>query len=220
MKSDYYSLICSLPHLPAHFDVERVPISAERLEQRLKVLTPQDAEQIHDLAEFLAWDRQAINKSDREVVADYEKLSAEIRHPVALEVVRHRMNVRTIVAAIRRRDRDEGPPVGVGELVDPIRRHWKEPQFGLQRRFPWIDSFVESFHADRAMDAERILYETTWKTWSTLAADFTFCFESIVLYLARWEVVQRWTSRDRETGLARFDKLIEETLGEFATVQF
>ena len=53
-----------------------------------------------------------------------------------------------------------------------------------------------------------------------MANNFTFSFEAVLLYLARWEIVDRWTSRDADAGLVRFDQMIEETLGEYATAQF
>ncbi len=220
MSNDYYTLISALPHLPAHFDVERTPISRPRLMQRLKMVDPSDARYVTQLADFLSWDRQVIEKADEEINRDYQRLKEEMRHPVIIEIMEHRVNVRTIVGALRRRRRGEGPPIGVGELVVPIRSNWNQPQFGLQRRFPWIEEFAELMEAGKAMDAERVLYECTWSLRSRMADDYTFSFEAVLLYLARWSIIDRWTSRDAEAGLERFDQIIEETLGEYAAVQF
>jgi hypothetical protein len=38
------------------------------------------------------------------------------------------------------------------------------------------------------------------------------------LYLARWEIIDRCTSRDAEAGRERFDNLITETLGDYANL--
>ena len=216
----YYTLIASLPHLPAHFDVARPPITRPRLESRFRLLTEDDARTLGQLADFLAWDRQPLNRSDDQVVLEYQRLKEATRHSLVLELMEHRIDVRTIVGALRRRRNGDGPPVGVGRLVEPIRRSWTEPWFGLQRRFDWIDAFDDQMRSGEAVTAERVLYETTWQTWCRLAARFTFSFEAVLLYWARWEIVERWTSRDAAAGQTRFDQLIEETLCEYASLRF
>ena len=46
-STTYYTLIGSLPALPRRFEqAERVPISRLKLDERLKMLTPQDAEEV------------------------------------------------------------------------------------------------------------------------------------------------------------------------------
>lgn len=215
----YFTLIASLPHLPAHFDVDRPPVTRPRLEQLLKMVHEEDARVLQQLTDFLHWDRQPIDQTDDQVVQRYERLKEQTHHPLVLEVVEHRINVRTIVSALRRQRDGSGPPVGVGRLVEPIRRHWHAPQFGLQRRFPWIEEFAELMVAGEAVRAERVLFEFTWRTWCRMSTGFTFSFEAVLLYLARWSIVDRWTSRNAETGRTRFDQLVEETLGEFTTLQ-
>lgn len=215
----YYTLIASLPHLPPHFDVERPPVTARRLEQLLKMVNEKDQDILQQLNDFLKWDRQPIDQTDEEVVTRYEQLRPQIRHPVVREVVEYRINLRTMVGALRRRRDGVGPPLGVGELVEPICRNWHKPQFGLQRQFPWMRNFEQLMVAGEAVQAQRMLFEFTWKRWCRLAANFTFSFEAVLLYLARWAIIERWTSRDTELGLLRFDQLVEETLGEFTTLQ-
>ncbi|MGF1581804.1 MAG: DUF2764 family protein [Gemmataceae bacterium] len=216
----YYMLIASLPHLPPHFDVERPPITWPRLEQRLKLLREQDLVVFERLANFLAWDRQPLDRTDEEVVAEYDKLMSVLRNRLVIDIVNHRMDVRTIVSALRRRRDGKEPPIGVGRLVEPIRRNWQDPFFQLQRRHLWIEEFATRMLAGEAAEAERLLFEVTWKTWSRMAAEeFTFSFEAVLLYIARWAIVDRWTSRDVEKGRARFEELIEETLGDHANFQ-
>lgn len=216
----YYTLIASLPHLPAHFDVERPPISRPRLEERLKLLEDNDSRTLEQLSNFLEWDRQSLDRTDAEVVSDYERLMNNIINPLIQELVNHRMDIRTIVSGLRRRHQGDGPPIGIGRLVDTIRRNWNQPQFNLQRRFPWIEEFDANRLSGKAVAAERVLFEATWQTWSRLAAEFTFSFEAVLLYLARWAIVDRWVSRNADTGRVRFETLIEETMGEYASLQF
>ena len=214
----YYTLIAALPHLPVHFDAERSPITLPRLEQRLTLLHEKDAHMLGQLWDFLAWDRQPRKRTDEEVVREYDRLHRTISNPVILTLVDHRLNLRTIVSALRRRRRGQSPPIGVGPLVEPIRVNWQHPQFNLQRRFPWIEEFAERMEQGEAVAAERVLYEATWQTWCRLASEFTFSVEAIFLYLARWSIIDRWMTRSAELGQKRFSKLLEETLGDHASL--
>ncbi len=216
----YYTLIASLPHLPPHFDVERPPITWPRLEQRLKLLREEDVIVLERLTNFLAWDRQPLDRTDEDVVGEYDRLMSVLQNRLVIDIVNHRMDVRTIVSALRRKREGMGPPIGVGRLVEPIRRNWQRPFFQLQRRHPWVEEFANRMSAGEAAEAERLLFEVTWKTWSRMAAEvFPFSFEAVLLYIARWAIVDRWTSRDSEKGRVRFEQLIEETLGDYANLQ-
>lgn len=216
---NYYTLIASLPALPPHFDVDRPPISRPRLSQLFKQLSEEDADTVRQLADFFAWDRQVIQQSDDEISRRYDELM-QGQQPLVRRIVNHRINLRTIVAALRLRRDKLDPPSGVGEYVETIRRNWNDPTFGLGRRFPWIERFSEQMLAGETAAAERTLFEFSWRKWSRMAAEYTFSFEAIPLYVARWEIVDRWTSRDLDTGKQRFEQMMQETLGAYAELQF
>ena len=215
----YYTLIASLPALPAHFDVERTPVSRPRLRQLLKQLTEQHAETIHRLANFFSWDRQLIAWSNEDIQKRYDELMQD-QQPVIRRIINHRINVRTIVAALRLRRDGMDPPTAVGEMVGTIRRNWSEPTFGLGRRYKWIEPFTERMLKGETVAADRVLFEYTWQKWSRFAAQYTFSFEAVPLYVARWEIVDRWTSRDAETGRKRFEQLTQDALGDYAKLEF
>ncbi len=217
-RMNYYTLIASLPALPPHFDVERTPVSAPRLRSLLRQLSDEDAATIDQLASFFVWDRQLIEQSEGDICKHYEDLMRN-KHSLIRDIVNLRINVRTIVAALRRRRDKMGPPTAIGSLVGTIRRNWNDPTFGLGRRFRWIEPFSGHMLAGEADQAGRVLFEYSWRTWSLMAAEYTFSFEAVTLYLARWEIVDRWTSRNSETGKERFEQLTQETLGEYATLE-
>ncbi len=209
-------LIASLPHLPADFDAEHLPISRERLAQRLGLLQPCDAQVLDQLTDFLAWDRQPLDRTDDEVVARYEHLMSTISNPLVRKIITHRIDVRTIVGGLRRRRKGLGPPVGAGELVETIARNWQHPQFNLQGQHPWIAEFDRRFSAGDALGAQRLLYQVVWERWQRLAERYYFSFETVLLYLARWSIIDRWVSQNEQAGQQKFDQLIEEILGEYA----
>jgi hypothetical protein len=69
-------------------------------------------------------------------------------------------------------------------------------------------------HAGREQDAHRRLLGDAWDRDRKLAERYTFEFESVLLYLARWEIVASWVGLDAERGARRFEKLIEEATVE------
>jgi Protein of unknown function (DUF2764) len=212
----YYTLIASLPPLPPRFDVDRDPISAPRLEQRLRLLAEDDAAVIDQWRSFLVWDRQPLDRTDSEFIATYQQLMRAISNLTLRQMIQIRIDTRTIVCAVRLRRSGMPLTSGVGQWVDHIRRNYAEPEFNLAGRYSWIGEFNRLLADDDAIGAERLLFATNYSQWSRMAENYTFSFEAILLYLARWEIIDRWTSRNAEAGKIRFDSILTETLGDYA----
>ena len=112
----YYMLIASLPNMPPTLTSSGRRSHAQRLNERLRMLHEEDAAVIDQVADFLAWDRQPLDRNDAEVCAHYDQLIRTIGNPLVRQLVDTRMNVRTIVGAVRRRRAGQGPPSGVGAV--------------------------------------------------------------------------------------------------------
>ncbi len=214
----YYTLMASLPPLPTRFDVQRLPISPARLERRLKMLEPEDAVVVDELRAFLFRDRHRRDWTDGEVVDRYDQLMHNLENRVAREIVEFRMDTRTILSGLRRRRRGLPPPPGAGRWTGHIRRHWQQRGFSLAWRFPWIDEIEALLDSDHLLRIHHILLDHAWQHWRRLAEEHLFDFESLLLYLARWEVMARWTSLDSALGAARFEELIQEAIGEHSSI--
>lgn len=209
----YYSLVASLPTLPRHFDVEHPRIRWARIEPRLTMLSDEDAHVLRQLNDFLAWDRQPPSKTDEEVVSHYEHLCRSISDPTVLAIATYRIRLRTIVAALRNRRDGLGPLGGVGRVLEAVRDYWDHPTFRLQRRYPWIVELSHRLADGDVMATERLLYDVTWKMWTRMADEArAFSLQEVLLYLAKWSILDRWVSRDPGVGRARFDALLEEAL--------
>lgn len=212
----YYTLLASLPALPPHFDVERAPISRPRLMERLKMLAPEDALVVEQWNGFLNWDRQALDRTDEDVALAYRRILRETSNPTLREMIEVRMDTRTVIAAVRRRRAGLPPPTGVGQWVEQIRRNYQHPEFNLQGHYAWIGKLDELLAAGDAMAAQQLLFDSHYRQWYRMSQRYTFSFEAVLFYLARWEIIDRWTSRDASAGRARFETMITETLGEYA----
>ena len=212
----YYTLIASLPALPKSFEVDRVPITQPRLEQRLQMLKPKDAEVVAILEAFLLWDRQRLHRTDEKVVHYYRDLLSRVANPLARQIVDFRMDIRTIMSGLQRRRRALSPPPGVGQWVDHIRRNWEHPDFKLGWEHPWIAEVNRLLGATECLSIERTLMKVAWNRWNREAERHDpFSFEALLLYLARWEMINRWVNMDATIGRNRFDELVTEALDEY-----
>jgi hypothetical protein len=204
--------------MPRHFEVDRVPITQPRLEKRLGMLEPKDARVVEQLRAFLLWDRQPPDRTDEEMVAHYDQLMATTADRLARHIVAFLMDIRTIVSSLRRRRRGLPPGPGMGPWVDHIRRNWQHPVFELGWQHPWIARVDQLLGTTDCLALERILLGVTWTHWAKLAERYFFSFEAVLLYLARWETLQRWTSHDAVAGRQRFEQLVSESLNEHANL--
>jgi hypothetical protein len=213
----YYMLICSLPALLPRLDVDRLPITLERLQGRLRMLEPEDAQTINRLLDILAWSRQVVETDDGAVVKRYSELMQEVTNPLVRELFAADMDVRMIVAALRRRRHGLGPPtVGFGQWFEHIRRYFNQPDFRLGHVFPWILQFEQLLEQGDVLTLYRQVLGATWAYVKTRAEDYYFSFEAVVLYIARWEIMRQWQQLQAERGRAVFEALVTEALGEYA----
>ena len=133
----YYMLAASLPYLPRLDRVSRLPINRERLTQRLRMLDPEDMQQIACAASLMAWQSQPLEETDREFVRRHESTIEQIRSAALRALVEEMGDQRTILAALRRRHLGRPAPAageawGVGRWVRHIEQHWAEPDFSLE----------------------------------------------------------------------------------------
>jgi len=213
----YVMLIASLPHHGPLFGARQTPLSSVKLERRLTALEPADAEQLRIIEQLLHWDRR-IGDADYARLIERELLKIESK-PLR-EIATAQLEMRTLVAALRRRRGGESAP-GSGEIwgynpwLDRMRRYWTAPDFGLQPWFPWIPSAEHLIRTDDALGLERLLLDLAWTQLSRAADSHYFDFEAVAIYVLRWHLVDRWTRRDSSLAARRFDTLVEQGLGDF-----
>ncbi len=217
--NSYHMLISSLPSLPARFDVDRLPISAERLKNRLRLLAPEDALEIDRLTEILRWGRQFEESNEAAVVKRYIELMDGITYPLLREMLTIMGDVRMIMTTLRRRRRGLGPAiVGIGQWCEHIRRNFNRPDLGLGHVFPWIPQVDAMLEAGDLLAITRHNIGSVWAYLRKRAEEFYFSFEAVVLYTSRWEIIRHWQDLKPERGRVIFETLIKEALGNHANI--
>ena len=184
------------------------------------MLSEKDAILLNQISSLIAWQQQPMERTDAQFIAEAKRFFEEVRNPTLREIVEYRLNVRTIVAALRRRHRGEsnspiGQPWGVGRWVNYIERHWSEPGFHLEVMFPWVLEANHLLNNNDSVALERLQFEVNWKMLERVGAGHYFDFEGVVIYLMRWSLVDRWTRYQGEVAVERFQKLVDTGLAKF-----
>ena len=218
----YITLMSSLPHLGNLFGTKQTPISRLKLEERLKMLSEKDAILLNQIASLIAWQQQPMERTDGEFVTEAQHFFQQLGNPTLRKILEYRLNLRTIIAALRRRHRGENNPPqrpwGIGAWVNYIERHWSEPGFRLEGMFPWVLEANRLLNANDSVGLERLQFQVNWKMLEQLEAGHYFDFEAVVIYLMRWSLVDRWTRYDGEAAVKRFRTLVDSGIEKFTDV--
>ncbi len=215
----YYTLVASLPPLPRLDQTDRLPITRERLAQRLSMLTPDDAQLYESAADFLAWQRQSATRSDEEMIVNFKRLEERIAVPTLQSIFDFPIDQRTIMAGLRRRFRGlpapaSGEPWGVGRYVKHIERNWDHPHFKLSAVYPWIPQARSHLEAGETLALERLLQNTLWDHVDRSVPAYDFGFSAVIVYVFKWDILDLWLSYDIEEAKIRFDELVTEVTDE------
>lgn len=221
----YVMLLASLPRSERLFRAKQPPISRLKLERRLKQLSPEDREVLREVETALDWRAIDIGASDADILARAERVLASLDSQTLREVIQERLELRTCIAALRRRARGEGPPPrrqrwGFGRYLSCIAQAWAEPAFGLERVFPWI---AQADHLLRQPDPEaleRLILEQYFRALHRHAERHPFDLEAVVIYVLKWSIFDRWATANREGAARRFDALTDDGLGPHRSLEF
>lgn len=222
MKSNsYYMLITSLPYLKRFDKIERLPISRERLIQRLKSLEPEDYQIANMTANFIAWRNQPVGRSNSDIADHYNKWVWQIfESPLLAPLFQFSVDQRTIMVALRRRQlglpsSQAGEPWGVGHLVGHIERHWEDPTFNLAARYPWIQQVSTYLKEGESLKLDHLLMKQVWDRIDRLLFKNNFGLEAVIAYLLKWDLIQQWLSYNVEEAKSRIEENIAEILDEY-----
>jgi hypothetical protein len=198
----YYQLVASLPALPDFRRTRRLPLSRRRLEERLALLHPDDLAELTRAERLISWRRQPVSRTTEQIAAMYDEVMATTRNRELRNIVDFRMNMRTVMVALRLKRQGKGAPSG--------RSRWADPEFGLVAVFPWIPEAREFLDQGDAMELESLMMGLSWKTLRRVADGHPFGFESVFAFAYKWDILRRWLSYDAEKARQRFEELILE----------
>jgi len=213
----YAMLISSLPYHESLFGARRTPLSRIRLRQRQHLLDEADLACLRVVADLLDWSHQGMERRDEEITARARAVLPTLENAFARDLVAWRLELRTVSAALRRRHRGQAAPSaddswGYGRWLGHIGRHWSEPQFRLERVYPWLSEARTLLEAGDTLGMERLLLNANWEHLDRVAVGHEFDFEAVLIYSLRWDLVARWTGYRADEAAVRFEEMLEEGL--------
>jgi hypothetical protein len=219
-SSPYIMLMASLPPLGDLFGQNQTPLTEIQLRHRLRFLTDQDSKTLSQIEQLVRRSKQPAEWTDAQIVGSTKALLHHLRSNTLKQAVEFVVNLRTIVAALRRRKLGENSPPkqsdwGYSPWIKRIERHWTEPDFGLGSAVHWLPEAGRLWDNDDSVELERLILVESWKQFSRLSNGHYFDFAAVVLYVLRWSLINRRVNYDRETAQKRFNSLIDDGIGNF-----
>jgi len=222
MSDQYITLIASLPpHLPNLFATKQTPLSQIKLDERLQMLEQQDANDLAVIENLLYWDCMAMDTFDAEMIKRGLQAEKQIDNEFIKKIVLWRLEERTFTAALRRRHLGQSAPMlnekwGFGRWLQQITTHWNEASFGLAEQFPWLAEAEMLLQEQNYLGLERLLLARVWDHYGRVVGAHYFDFEAVVVYVLRWDVIDRWSHYNIDKAEKRFNEMATSALGDYA----
>jgi hypothetical protein len=83
------------------------------------------------------------------------------------------------------------------------------PDFSLSNKLPWIEKVV-SLNSDDLVEYEKSIDTLRWDILNELTIFTYFQIETILAFIVKLDMVERWQKLDPETGKEKLEKLLSE----------
>jgi len=222
-KSSYIGLIASLPNLLDPFVHRHPPISRVQLFKRLNMLDYDDGQTIHQIASVFLWSELSIQDSDAivldaQILRNAERIISAIESEELQQWLEWRMEFRSVIAALRIRKSANEAPKNQSWAYRTISHHlaanWSKPDFGLGGRFQWISEANAFLERGESAELERLLLTACWKFYQQQQAQNPYGLAQVWLYIARWDLVNRWCSYGEKQSELIFNNLLASSVEE------
>src|SRR5260221_5954312 len=212
-SSPYIMLMASLPPLGDLFGQYQTPLTEIQLRHRLRFLTDQDSKTLLQIEQLVRRSKQPAEWTDAQIVGSTKALLDHLRSNTLKQAVEFVVNLRTIVAALRRRKLGENSPPkqtdwGYSPWMQRIERHWTEPDFGLGLTVHWLPEARRLWDNDDSVELERLILVESWKQFGRLSNGHYFDFAAVVFYVLRWGLINPAVASVPSTAQKHFNLLI------------
>lgn len=212
----YVTLISSLPGTDGLFKAKLPPLSRLKLHKRLKSLTPGDRERLELVENCLEWKEMNEGFKDAAILKRGKALFAAVRNKTLKRLILERLELRTLILAMRKRKRGETAPSetgwGFGRWQQHIARHWHEPDFSLSNVFDWANEANQLIQQEHAFKLEKLLLEVSYKQLLRHSGNHEFDFEAVVIYVMKWNIINRSINYNSHKAERRFTSILAQEL--------
>lgn len=217
-------LMTSLPLLGDPFAQTRTPLPRSTLERRLTLLDAADEALLLQVERLVQWESIGEDVPDAEMLRRLITTITDLqtaRLPDLADAVQYRLELRSIVTALRHRHfgwplpPPASAPWRVSRHAARIAANWDAPDLGLSIHHRWVSEAQSLLDSDEPLALERLMLGEAWRDLSKRAARHHFDFTSVAIYVLRWNIFDRWTRYDGGDAVVRFDGLIAAGLSSF-----
>ncbi|WP_170476016.1 hypothetical protein [Ruegeria arenilitoris] len=213
----YIALISSLPGSERLFVAKQPPLSRLRLDRRLKALSAKDTKILNSIENTLSWSAYDMDVTDAQAVERCKRTLKNIPHASLRTLFNERMDMRTIVAAMRLRKHGVEPPsgpFGFSRWSRHIPANWNDPTFRLETQVPWASQANQLLDSDDPLGLERLLLSVSHTQLKRHAARHMFDFEAVAIYVLIWNIFDRWAQSNAQEAATRFEHLAQQAMAD------
>ncbi len=213
-RNRYALLISSLPpHKHNLFATEHLPVTQIQLNKRLQWLDEKDAQDLSLINDLLYWSTLSA-VSDDDFVAHALQTLPKVSNTFFKQMILWRLEMRTLITALRHRQQGRVPASekdvsGFGRWPLILSRNWQHHDFGLGRHFPWLAQAAELISQHNSLELEKLLLNLVWQQYERQGNGHYFDFEAVVIYVLRWDIINRWRQCDPQQALTRFNRMVD-----------
>ena len=217
-RDAYIALVTSLPSSERLFVAKQPPLSRLRLDRRLAELTPKDRGRLRRIEHLLSWSNYGMDATEDLSKDRVESALDGLESETLRAIVEERLDLRTVIAALRLRDQGEAPPApgwSASRLTRYLAENWSDPVFRLDRRMPWLPQAAALLEGHDPLALERHILDVTFRQLQRHGAWHFFDFEAVVIYVLKWNIFDRWARADARAATRRFKALAQDALASF-----
>ncbi len=214
----YYALAASLPFLPPLPQNKNLPFTRPHLEKRINgLLAREHLTLLEQYRSFVSFSERG-NQGDKDYLRRAKEFMQRLPDPDLQENFTWFMEFRMTTAAIRRRERGLPPP-GLeegwwrGYVLEYLVHYWQEPNFRLERRFPFLGEYVVAVRSGDMANAGRLLLEAAEGELRRAGESHDFDLTAIIFYVLRFGLIERWIAqRDERRATEAITALLQRVL--------
>jgi hypothetical protein len=77
---------------------------------------------------------------------------------------------------------------------------------------PWLPRARALLEQDEYLSLEELLLTIAWQQLDGIDQRYTYTLQNVIVYLLKWDILERWLSMNPARAAARFDALLEQVL--------
>lgn len=216
----YVDLITSLPYNGNLFSSKEIPISRIRLDIFLNRLEEEDLRTLLKYEKIINSHATYRDIKDQIFFNKVGDFLEKISNNLIKELLTERTKLIILIGFLRKKVLDEKIEYNIksetfSSFISYLKNHSELPDLGLSHKYPWIIQLIKLMKEGNSVAAERIILAFIWKYLFKISCIYEFNFEAIILYITRWNIIERWVNYNSEEAKKRMVTITDNILEDY-----